>query len=612
MPGRNSFSTNNGEKHFGAANTRRAIVVAAAAAAALAVMLFCTRSSFLFPMNNWDDANSYFTMGKSMMHGILIYRDIFDQKGPWLYFLYGLCSLVSRTTFAGVFLMEIAFGMLDLVAAYRIFRLRLGEAASLALMAPALAVMCATRSFYWGGSAEELCLPAILWTLYLVMRQLLGEGGQAGALSGGSSGGLAGSSSGGSIGEKRSGLPALFSYSVIFAAGLMSGYVAGIKFTILGFFFAFMVLVMFLSRSVKRFLISCAVFLAGMFLPFVPWIIYFGVRGALADWYRVYIYANVFLYSTFGAADKGESLYDKVYNLSKILYWLFRVNLPYFLMTSAGMLWMLLRKGADLVSRFALILMFGLTFVGIFIGGSDLPYYSLPLAAFAVPGFLAVGVVVGKLLPSVPILAEKRGEAPAGEEAASVAPAEAATMAPEEEATASEAPARKEAASAASAEKKSTASPLAVRRAAICAFAVSLLVAGAFSWYRSQSRYFLSYEKDDVFLTRFAQDIRDDVAAGIVSEPTLLNYNCLDCGLYTAADIYPSCYWFQTQTLPTDVIRDEQERYAKEELIDYIVVYEWYPDSFEENYETIDTFDQVMGEERNTYYLLRKKTLGQP
>ena len=362
MPGRNSFSTNNGEKHFGAANTRRAIVVAAAAAAALVVLVFCTRSSFLFPMNNWDDANSYFTMGKSMMHGILIYRDIFDQKGPWLYFLYGLCSLVSRTTFAGVFLMEIAFGVLDLVAAYRIFRLRLGEAASLALMAPALAVMCATRSFYWGGSAEELCLPAILWTLYLVMRQLLGE--------------------------KRSGLPAPFSYSVIFAAGLMSGYVAGIKFTILGFFFAFMVLVMFLSRSVKRFLITCVVFLAGMFLPFVPWLIYFGVRGALADWYRVYIYANVFLYSTFGAADKGESLYDKVYNLSKILYWLFRVNLPYFLMTGAGMLWMLLRKGADLVRRFALILMFGLTFVGIFIGGSDLPYYSLPLAAFAVPGFL--------------------------------------------------------------------------------------------------------------------------------------------------------------------------------------------------------------------------------
>ncbi len=519
---------------FEAAYARRAAIIAAAAAAALSVMLFCTRSSFLFPMNNWDDANSYFTMGKSMMHGILIYRDIFDQKGPWLYFLYGLCSLVSRTTFAGVFLMEIAFGALDLLAAYRIFRLKLGRAASLALMAPSLAVMCATRSFYWGGSAEELCLPAILWTLYLVMRQLLGEGGTSE--------------------RKGSGLPAPFPYPVIFAAGLMSGYVAGIKFTILGFFFAFMVLVMFLSRGVKRFLVSCAVFLAGMFLPFVPWLIYFGVRGALADWYRVYVYTNVFLYSTFGAADKGESFFDKIYNLSKILYWLFRVNLPYFLMTGAGMLWMLLRKGSDLLSRFALILMFGLTFVGIFIGGSDLPYYSLPLAAFAVPGFLAAGVLAEKYLPA--------GKAFTG------------------------------------------------KRAAVCAFVLSLLAAGLFSWYRSPSRYYLSYEKDDVFLTRFAQDIRKDREEGIVGEPTLLNYNCLDCGLYTVADIYPSCYWFQTQTLPTDVIRDEQERYTEEELIDYIVVYEWYPGSFEEHYDRIDTFEQVMGDEKNTYYLLRRRSAG--
>ena len=127
---------------------------------------------------------------------------------------------------------------------------------------------------------------------------------------------------------------------------------------------------------------------------------------------------------------------------------------------------------------------------------------------------------------------------------------------------------------------------------------------------RQEGRYYLSYEKDDVFLTRFAQDIRKDREEGIVGEPTLLNYNCLDCGLYTVADIYPSCYWFQTQTLPTDVIRDEQERYTKEELIDYIVVYEWYPGSFEEHYDRIDTFEQVMGDEKNTYYLLRRRSAG--
>ena len=54
-----------------------------------AMLLFATRSSFLYPMNNWDDSNSYFTMGKSMFRGIMIYRDIFDQKGPYLYLIYG-------------------------------------------------------------------------------------------------------------------------------------------------------------------------------------------------------------------------------------------------------------------------------------------------------------------------------------------------------------------------------------------------------------------------------------------------------------------------------------------------------------------------------------------
>ncbi|MDD6362424.1 MAG: hypothetical protein PUG18_04085, partial [Lachnospiraceae bacterium] len=99
-----------------------------------AVLLFATRSSFLYPMNNWDDSNSYFTMGKSMFRGIMIYRDIFDQKGPYLYLIYGLASLISRTTFTGVFLFEILFGILDLAGFYRILRLQLRKRTALILL----------------------------------------------------------------------------------------------------------------------------------------------------------------------------------------------------------------------------------------------------------------------------------------------------------------------------------------------------------------------------------------------------------------------------------------------------------------------------------------------
>ena len=74
---------------------------------AVIIMTICSRSSFLYVFNLCDDANSYFTMGKSMFRGFVPYRDLFDQKGILLYFIYGLSSLMSATTFRGVFVMEI-------------------------------------------------------------------------------------------------------------------------------------------------------------------------------------------------------------------------------------------------------------------------------------------------------------------------------------------------------------------------------------------------------------------------------------------------------------------------------------------------------------------------
>ena len=71
--------------------------------AAFLVLLFASRSSFLYPFNDWNDANSYFSVGKALFNGKMPYRDVFDQKGMYLYFLYGLAYLVSHTTFLGVF-----------------------------------------------------------------------------------------------------------------------------------------------------------------------------------------------------------------------------------------------------------------------------------------------------------------------------------------------------------------------------------------------------------------------------------------------------------------------------------------------------------------------------
>ena len=75
---------------------------------AAAVLLLCSTSSPLFVLNDWMDANIFFTIGKSMFNGKVLYRDVFDHKGPVLYLLYGIGWLLDHTGFTGVLVLEIA------------------------------------------------------------------------------------------------------------------------------------------------------------------------------------------------------------------------------------------------------------------------------------------------------------------------------------------------------------------------------------------------------------------------------------------------------------------------------------------------------------------------
>ena len=72
-------------------------------------LLVCTKSSPLYPMNDWVDVNCFFTMGKSILHGIVPYAELYEQKGPVLYFMYAIAALISDQSFFGVFLPSVCF-----------------------------------------------------------------------------------------------------------------------------------------------------------------------------------------------------------------------------------------------------------------------------------------------------------------------------------------------------------------------------------------------------------------------------------------------------------------------------------------------------------------------
>ena len=489
-------------------------------AAGFLLLFFASRSSFFYPCNDWNDANSYFSVGKALFNGKVPYRDVFDQKGMYLYFLYGLAYLVSHTTFAGVFLLEGILAAFDLSGICRILMLYVKRGTALVLSPLVLAVIISSRSFYWGGSAEEICFPFLVWGLYLVLDYFKNDyPGEA-------------------MGAWR-----------IFAGGLLAGVVANIKFTVLGFFFAWMMCVFF-SFLVRKELVkgikSCFIFLGGMALPFLPWVIYFAVNKSLYEWYWGYVYINVFVYSNLNG--EGPALYERVYTLSKILYWVIRTNMIYFIFIIPGMIWAIMGKNRKWLERFLPLALSFFLFLGIYVGGSELPYYALPLAVFTVLGFALAGRIlewgIGKAF-------EKSGR-----------PGVARAM------------------------------------WALSALLTAGLSAGII-WTNSMNIPHRLEKKEDIFLYQFREIVEE------TPNPTLLNIGCLDAGLYTVCDIVPTCRWFQTQTLSIDDVEKEQERYIREGQTDYVLARDYYPEVIWDRYELAAQAPWYQGDMEFTYYLFR-------
>ncbi len=136
-----------------------------------AVLTVCSKNSFLYPMNDWVDVNCFFTVGRGISHGLVPYRDLYDQKGPLLYFVYALAALISEHSFLGVFVIETLLFALFLFISGRIAELLSAKPCAFWLTAAGLGVSIPlSPAFSHGGSAEEFFLPVFVGALYIVLK----------------------------------------------------------------------------------------------------------------------------------------------------------------------------------------------------------------------------------------------------------------------------------------------------------------------------------------------------------------------------------------------------------------------------------------------------------
>lgn len=131
-------------------------------------LFFCSMLSPLYGYSTWVDVNIYHVIGRGMIDGKVIYKDLFDHKGPIIFFIYGLGSLISRTSFLGVFFIEVFLFTITSFFIYLTARLFCSSNSSIlaGLFFPLIYVF---YSFY-GGAAEDFILVSEIISMYFFLR----------------------------------------------------------------------------------------------------------------------------------------------------------------------------------------------------------------------------------------------------------------------------------------------------------------------------------------------------------------------------------------------------------------------------------------------------------
>lgn len=313
-------------------------------------MMVTTKNSPLFIMNDWVDLNAFLTMGKGWAHGLIPYKDLFEQKGPALYFVFNIASRISNSYF-GIYLIEVLLFTLSLYLFYKIARQFLSNSTSLFFCMASSMILTMNPYFKLGGSAEEIALPFIVYSIYLIFEF-----------------------------QKNDGKLTTIQYVL---GGLSLSFLFWAKYTMIGSwvgFFLALAIVLLIKKDFRE-LIRAVLFSLIGFLSLSSLVVfYFYLKDALSDLIFSYFYFNIRLYPK----NDGIPLFGKLIN--SVIGFIQLMNRDYFLFTILTIgLFTILFSRKMLKNNYTIFMYFAAYFSLItvqFIGGNFWPYYCLIVFPF--------------------------------------------------------------------------------------------------------------------------------------------------------------------------------------------------------------------------------------
>jgi len=328
-------------------------------------ILFTSASSPLYPINTSVDNNTFFTLGKGMMRGKVPYRDLYENNGPYIHLLFGIAYLISNTTFVGVYILEVLFFSVFLFISYKLALLFVDSDHALILL-PAVAFFTVNLiSFAGGGHVEEFCLPLLIFSLYHLIKYLTNI------------------------------YPNPFPKKWFLINGAIAGCVLWAKYSLLGFWFGWMASLFFIlvsMREYKKAFDGAFIFLFGMVLATIPWIIYFGLNNSIGNWLNVYI-LNTFLYY------RKNWTFLQIFSYTlRELRQIFTLHPVYFsiMLSGLGMFSFSAHLIKNLLHRASISICAVLLIAGVFGGGRGHWYSSLIFSPYFIFGLITLLVLIGK------------------------------------------------------------------------------------------------------------------------------------------------------------------------------------------------------------------------
>jgi len=314
-------------------------------------LLLCSKCSFIYPFNDWYDANILFTAGKSFLNGKILYVDLIDHKGPYTYLLYALGYLISHKTFIGIFFFEVVSLYLFLYLTDKIVKLYTEE--EHLFIYPLICFAITTSSgFVHGGSMEEFAFAFLAYAIYLSL--------------------------------KASKNKEVKMYEILLS-GIFSGILFWTKFTFCGIYAGWVIvltIVLLKKKEIKRLFHGALVFVAGCVSSSIPWFMYFAINDSVLTFLNTYIVSNIFSYNN----NAQISTVERILSIGEVAgdFYLKKGNLFLTAALAAGLIAYLFLplKKVSLFEKAVCVFLYAITVLGVFCSGQAHGYYGLVSAAF--------------------------------------------------------------------------------------------------------------------------------------------------------------------------------------------------------------------------------------